>query len=432
MKKTLKIFSLFILLFFSFGRYSCKDENKPTPNPDQNTPAPQPEPKPTPKVVEYSVKFFDGNTLLAEQKVKKGETIATLPQNPVKTGHTFAGWYSNSAFTQELDSSQKITGDTNVYAKFVPIKYTVTFHDDVNLVATKQVEYNKTAELPKAPEKDGYNFVGWFKDSALTMPFDPTTKITADTKVYAKYLNNLDYFMQARTNTVEGDTFKYTYKLAFENVFENKIKNIPLPGAFYNGTVYYNKINPLSYLRDEITSGALIKDHHNYHFIKDGNLHKVTFKHNKKTNADTDPKEEIKNNYKEAYEYSLYAKALFKYAKDKFAKVTKTGTVYELTFTEKQIDLIKEFLISKGQNKIADKLKTENIRSIKVEAQIDPSTNKITKFSYKFEFQQEYEQKILGKTVKGTLVSKLTYELTFDNQFNGQIPVDSQIKNFVK
>lgn len=100
MKKTLKIFSLFILLFFSFGLYSCKDENKPTPNPDQNTPVPQPEPKPTPKVVEYSVKFFGGNTLLAEQKVKKDETIATLPQNPVKTGHTFAGWYSNSAFTQ--------------------------------------------------------------------------------------------------------------------------------------------------------------------------------------------------------------------------------------------------------------------------------------------------------------------------------------------
>lgn len=44
----------------------------------------------------------------------------------------------------------------------------------------------------------------------------------------------------------------------------------------------------------------------------------------------------------------FYAKALFKYAKDKISSATKKGSIYELTFTESQIDLIKEFLISHG------------------------------------------------------------------------------------
>lgn len=132
------------------------------------------------------------------------------------------------------------------------------------------------------PKKDGYNFVGWFQDSELTKKLDLSTKVTKDMKIYAKYLTDLKYFLEARTNTVEKDTFKYNYSLSFTNVFENKIKNVPLPGAFFNGTTYYNRNNSISYLRDEITSGALLKDQHNYHFLKDGNLHKVAYKHNKK------------------------------------------------------------------------------------------------------------------------------------------------------
>ena len=123
---------------------------------------------------------------------------------------------------------------------------------------------------------------------------------------------------------------------------------------------------------------------------------------------------------------------MFKYAKEKISAATKKGSIYELTFTESQIDLIKEFLISHGQEKVAGKLKQENIREIKVSVEIDAQTHTISKFRYSFEFAQEFEKSILGRTVKGTLLSKLNYELTFDKTFNGEIPLDSNVKPFVK
>lgn len=415
--KKILIFLLFPVLLFLLG--GCT--NKPTPNPDS---------KPNP-LTEYSVKFYSGADLLFEAKIKHNTKITKLPENPTKTGHTFEGWYRNNSFTEKFDASQKITSDINIYAKFKPIIYTVTFYDNSDVLLTKQVEYNNIVELPKGPEKENYNFLGWYSDSSLTNSYNPSAKITGDTDIYARYLNDLDYFLFARANTIDNDTFKYTYKLDFTNVLENNVKNIPLPGAFYNGTTYYNKNNIISYLRDELTSGALIKDHHNYNFLKDGNLHKVVYKHNKKKNKDTDPREKIENNYKNAYEYSIYAKALFKYEKDKFASVSRNGSIYELKFNESQIDLIKEFLISHGQNAIAEKLKQENIRTIKVSAIINRQTHQISKFKYSFEFEQEMEKVVLGKTVKGTLVSKLEYELTFDNTFNGTIPLDEKVKPYI-
>lgn len=423
--KIKKILMYLLLPVLLFTLVACGGE-KPSP-----APSPAPTPTPKPSKVEYSVKFFDGQTLLADKTVEKNKTV-DLPANPAKEGHEFKGWYLDKGFAQQFEASQKVTSNLNIYAKFTPVKYNVDFFDGTNKIANRVIEYNQTIELPDAPKKDGYNFAGWFTDSELTKRLDPSTKVTKETKVYAKYLTDLEYFLEARANTVEKDTFKYNCSLSFTNVFENKIKNIPLPGAFFNGTTYYNRNNSISYLRDEITSGALIKDQHNYHFLKDRNLHKVAYKHNKKTNKDTDPKETIKNNFKDAYEYSIYAKALFKYAKDKISTATKKGSIYELTFSESQIDLIKEFLISHGQEKVAGKLKQENIREIKVSVEIDPQTHTISKFRYSFEFAQDFEQKILGKTVKGTLVSKLNYELTFDKAFNGEIPLDSDVKPFVK
>lgn len=431
--KIKKILMYLLLPALLLTLFACGGE-KPTPAPIP-TPTPKPTPKPDenpkPSKVKYSVKFFDGQTLLADKTVEKNNTV-DLPATPAKEGHEFKGWYLDKVFTQQFVPTQKVTSNLNVYAKFTSLKYNVDFFDGAKKIGIRVIEYNQTIQLPDAPKKDGYNFVGWFQDSELTKKLDLSTKVTKDMKIYAKYLTDLEYFLEARTNTVEKDTFKYNYSLSFTNVFENKIKNVPLPGAFFNGTTYYNRNNSISYLRDEITSGALLKDQHNYHFLKDGNLHKVAYKHNKKTNKDTDPKETIKENFKEPYEYSIYAKALFKYAKDKISSATKKGSVYELTFTESQIDLIKEFLISHGQEKVAGKLKQENIREIKVSVEIDTQTHTISKFRYSFEFAQDFEQKILGKTVKGTLVSKLNYELTFDKAFNGEIPLDNNVKHFVK
>lgn len=164
------------------------------------------------------MKFFDGQTLLADKTVEKNNTV-DLPATPAKEGHEFKGWYLDKVFTQQFVPTQKVTSNLNVYAKFTPLKYNVDFFDGANKIGNRLIEYSQTIQLPDAPKKDGYNFVGWFQDSELTKKLDLSTKVTKDMKIYAKYLKDLEYFLEARTNTVEKDTFKYNYSLSFTNVF---------------------------------------------------------------------------------------------------------------------------------------------------------------------------------------------------------------------
>ena len=48
---------------------------------------------------------------------------------------------------------------------------------------------------PAAPTKEGYIFAGWYSDSACTKTFDfKNTKITSDTKIYAKFISEDEKF----------------------------------------------------------------------------------------------------------------------------------------------------------------------------------------------------------------------------------------------
>ena len=70
-------------------------------------------------VAEYVTVSFDtdGGTAIPDQSIRKG-TKAEKPDDPTKTGETFAGWYADDAFTTEFDFDDPITADTTVYAKF--------------------------------------------------------------------------------------------------------------------------------------------------------------------------------------------------------------------------------------------------------------------------------------------------------------------------
>ena len=69
------------------------------------------------------------------------------------------------------------------------VKYTVTFNSNGgSAVASAEVEQNKKVSAPANPTKEGYTFVGWFSDEALTKAwkFDSDV-VTANTTLYAKW-----------------------------------------------------------------------------------------------------------------------------------------------------------------------------------------------------------------------------------------------------
>ncbi|MBQ1947797.1 MAG: InlB B-repeat-containing protein, partial [Clostridia bacterium] len=68
------------------------------------------------------------------------------------------------------------------------ISYTVTFDTDGGSAVEKQkVEKNASAKMPEAPQKEGYIFIGWYKDEAHTEGYDFEAKVTENITLYAAW-----------------------------------------------------------------------------------------------------------------------------------------------------------------------------------------------------------------------------------------------------
>ena len=110
------------------------------------------------------------------------------------------------------------------------------------------------------------------------------------------------------------------------------------PSAYYRGTVFYNKDGSVTYYKDEKIGGFLKLDRHHYDVLKAGEteLQKFNYKYNgtlqpigkvEKPGADGDFVEKTVLDYTDKpYDYSVFAKSLFKSDDDKIDKVIKIGT----------------------------------------------------------------------------------------------------------
>ncbi len=119
--------------------------------------------------------------------VEYGKTIkATQAPKVTKTGYYLIGWYLND---DEYDFDTPVTSNITLTAVWGIDYNDVVFvtGEGAPEVPTQTVEYNDYAIQPTDPTWDGHIFKGWYKDENFTDEFDFTTKITAATKVYAKW-----------------------------------------------------------------------------------------------------------------------------------------------------------------------------------------------------------------------------------------------------
>lgn len=94
-----KIFIILGFLMAAFVLVACGDE-------------------PTPELKTYTVTFdVDGGTNVANKTVEEGSTLGTLPTT-TKENFDFAGWYTNSAKTEEAKSSTVVNSNMTIYAKW--------------------------------------------------------------------------------------------------------------------------------------------------------------------------------------------------------------------------------------------------------------------------------------------------------------------------
>lgn len=146
---------------------------------------------------EYTIAFeSNGGTAVTGQRVKHGSKAAE-PEVPTKAGYTFGGWYSDSKLNISYSFTTTVTGNLTLYAKWMA-NYTVSFDSNGGsaFAARTVTEGEALSNLP-APSKEGYIFQGWFRDSDLSLIFAEGSTVTADTKLYAKYIDSVSNAVQS-------------------------------------------------------------------------------------------------------------------------------------------------------------------------------------------------------------------------------------------
>lgn len=83
----------------------------------KDAPAPGPGPDPQPTYVTVTFDDMVDGTANKEVKVLKGSKVAK-PEDPVREGYTFAGWYADEALTEAYDFGSAVNEDTVLYAKW--------------------------------------------------------------------------------------------------------------------------------------------------------------------------------------------------------------------------------------------------------------------------------------------------------------------------
>lgn len=132
-------------------------------NPQANDPAPQ-------VALTVSGGTFNGDVSVTDAtKFITGGTFSTDP----KAAYLADGYVS-----------------ANVGGSYVvgTAKHTVTFESNGGTtVASETVAHGVAVTEPAAPTKTGYNFAGWYSDSALTTPYAFTNAVVTDVTLYADW-----------------------------------------------------------------------------------------------------------------------------------------------------------------------------------------------------------------------------------------------------
>lgn len=139
-------------------------------------------------------------------------------------GHAFKGWFLLADCSGSELSEAPITGGTSsnggrnvaftAYAKWEKINYTIVFKTDGG-TPVDNASYNVTDGIPadKMPptSKDGYKFLGWYKDDTKIDKIDPGHEELELTAKWELIPYSITYNLNGGTNPTDV-VFSYTYE----------------------------------------------------------------------------------------------------------------------------------------------------------------------------------------------------------------------------
>ena len=115
------------------------------------------------------------NGLIPEPAV---QCAVTEPQEPVREGCTFGGWYRDAECTDsrkfDFDSQSQLVTDTTLFAKWIPNSYRVNYKLSLPDGSVYEAEdsyksyvHGQELTMP-VPSQEGYVFCGWYDNAGYT------------------------------------------------------------------------------------------------------------------------------------------------------------------------------------------------------------------------------------------------------------------------
>ena len=135
---------------------------------------------------------------VAEQTLKNGDKII---------------FHYTDDYTQEKGSEKWDSVSSDGSTKTYIVKFET---NGGNTIKSQTLEKNEKVEEPNVPAKDGYTFVGWYTDKALTQEYDFDTKVTKGFTLYAKWEKKAAFdastFADVAKDAWYYDSVRYVYE----------------------------------------------------------------------------------------------------------------------------------------------------------------------------------------------------------------------------
>ena len=133
----------------------------------------------------------NGGTPVTVQVIEVGGKVI-YPPIPQRENYLFMCWCPNLNLATEYNFDNVVNGNLTLYAKWTQVSNTVKFETNGGgEVDSQAVKIGQYAVKPTDPEKEGYTFVRWCSDSALTNEFIfDTTAVNSPLVIYAKWIIN--------------------------------------------------------------------------------------------------------------------------------------------------------------------------------------------------------------------------------------------------
>lgn len=197
-------------------------------------------------VNEYVLTYLVDNDTLYTYTLSYGTSI-TMPEAPVREGHTFSGW--------DIHIDVMPAGDVTVYGTFSVNKYLITFEIDGEVILSDSLEYGSIIVVPETPVREGYTFSGW--------DIQPDVMPAGNVAIYGTFfVNKYLVTFVIDGEVISSDSLEYGATIIVPESPEREghtfngwgeiAETVPASDLTYNGTYTVNVYRIYYYVGDEI------------------------------------------------------------------------------------------------------------------------------------------------------------------------------------